>query len=212
MLGKSKRLLMLIFAAMLLQSCYTLLYPPETLPQTVTTVVTEQAMASSVGGSGIYGWDPYWEPALPFTSYHRGYGASYYSPYNYYDYHHPYYAPVYVVSEEPDPSPARDFGRDEQQGGSRSRDLNSLPASSGSGVSSSRGISTTAPVIKYPTKDPVAVSPPSLKQTTPSDRKVVQPRQRVKTSSNKKVTPPAKSNNTGGSESDTPKKRTRTRK
>lgn len=212
MRGKSKRLLLLIFGAMLLQSCYTLLYPPETLPQTVTTVVTEQAMASSLGGSGFYGWDPYWEPALPFTSYHRGYGASYYSPYNYYDYHHPYYAPVYVVSEAPDPSPARDFSRDDQQGGGRSRDVNGASVSSGGGVSSSSGISTAAPVIKKPVKNPVAVTPPRLRQTTPSDRKVVQPRQRVKTSTSQKVKPPTKSNDKSGSESDTPPKRTRTRK
>jgi hypothetical protein len=163
-----KKILMMFLMVAVLQSCYTMLYPPRTLPQTVTTVVSEPAMVSTIGGSGVYGWDPYWEPALPFTSYHTGYGASYYSPYNYYDYHHPHYAPVYVVSESRDPTPARDFDRDEMQGGSRLRERNDASSLSGSGskgntVGLGSGMSSAAsPVIMPIITDPVVIQPPII--------------------------------------------------
>ena len=169
-----KKIIGLFFMVAVLQSCYTMLYPPQTLPQTVTTVVSEPAMVSTIGGSGVYGWDPYWEPALPFTSYHTGYGASYYSPYNYYDYHHPHYAPVYVVSESRDPVPARVFNRDEIQGGSRVRERNdsASPSSSGSktnpigiGAGIGNGMSSAAsPIIKPNPSDPVVIQPPRTKK------------------------------------------------
>jgi len=119
---KPVRPIILLLLLAVLQSCYTMLYPPQSLPQTYTTTVTEPVVVSSIGGTGMYGWDPYWEPALPFTSYYMSYGASYYSPYNYYDYHHPHYAPVYIVGESSPREPARDFDRDEKQGGSRVRE------------------------------------------------------------------------------------------
>lgn len=157
---RNYRLLILLIAVLVLQSCYTLIYPPQTLPQSVTTVVSEPAMATSVGVSGGYGWDPYWEPALPFTSYHRGYGATYYSPYNYYDYHHPRYAPVYVVSEITPPSSARDFGRDEQQGGGRTRELNGSSDVSSSGTrGGTTGLGSTSASTAAPVRTPV-IAPP----------------------------------------------------
>ncbi len=214
--GQPKRLLGLIVGTLLLQSCYTLLHPPETLPQTMTTVVTEQAMASSLGGAGVYGWDPYWEPALPFSSYHRGYGASYYSPYNYYDYQHPYYAPVYVVSENTDPAPARDFGRDDLQGGGRNRNLNSATVSSGtsgagSGSSSSGGMSTAAPVISQPPvvtpQPPVRIHPRGAQEV-----RAGKANRETKPIRQKSVKPPKKNSDKGGAGQETSKKRLRTRK
>ena len=172
-----------LFAIWTLQSCYTLIYPPSTLPQTVTTVVSEPAMASTVGGTGAYGWDPYWEPTLPFTSYSRGYGASYYSPYNYYDYQHPHYAPVYVVSETRDIAPSRDFGRDQKQGGGREREMNgaSVPSNSGSkstGTGQSSSMSTAAPGIISPAIPPPVVKAPQKSKSKSPTKVVAQPPKR----------------------------------
>lgn len=215
---------LVILMVLALQSCYTMLYPPQTLPQTVTTVVSEPAMVSTIGGTGVYGWDPYWEPALPFTSYYTGYGASYYSPYNYYDYHHPHYAPVYVVSETSTPAPGRDFDRDEKQGGSRVREPNPPPASSnlgskagstglGSSMSTATApiiqpASTKSPVIKSPVRgntEVKPVSPPKKKVRSNTGNKqkpvkVTKSKSVKNTKESKKSDPPA------------PKKRTRTRK
>lgn len=165
---KQKKLIVIIFGILMLQSCYTLVDPPQTLPQTVTTIISEPAMASSIGGAGVYGWDPYWEPALPFTNYHRGYGASYYSPYNYYDYHHPYYAPVYISGEVRTPAPAREFGRDDPQGGGRARDrIGSGTASSSKGgyenPEPSGGVSSAGSgIISTVNPTPVAIPPTKL--------------------------------------------------
>ena len=215
----SYKLFVLFLTIGLLQSCYTLIYPPQSQPQTVTTVVSEPAMASTVGAVGGYGWDPYWEPALPFTSYHQGYGASYYDPYNYYDYHHPRYAPVYVVSETTDPSPAREFRRDESQGGSRTRALNGTANTSGSGTSKAgslvgigSGLSTSSPAIIAPiTKNPVVTTPVKRK---PEKRMLTSPpKKNIKQA---KVSPPKpvkKSKEADKPKSPPPeKKRTRTRK
>ena len=198
-----------------LQACYTMLYPPATLPNTVTTVTSAPAVASSLGGSGYYGWDPYWEPALPFTSYHRGYGASYYNPYNYYDYRDPYYAPVYVVGESADPVPGRKLSRDDEQGGSRTRDLNSPGVSSGSGskyptVTASSSTSISAPIKNVPVKPvPVKVIPskPSVKRSVSAGK----PSRETKPAKQVKVQPPKKRKDTGSTNQDEPKKRVRTR-
>jgi len=216
------RLIMVILLVTVLQSCYTMLYPPQTQPETVTTVVSEPAMVSTIGGTGVYGWDPYWEPTLPFTSYHTGYGASYYSPYNYYDYHHPHYAPVYIVGESSDPAPARNFDRDEKQGGSRVRERNnSITADhSGSGGKSAdlgNSMSTgTSPIIIKPV-EPKKVLPP-IKTNQSEVKPVITPRKNVqppKVSKPAKVSKPVKVKQTKKSsttDSTPPKKRTRTRK
>ena len=201
-----------------LQSCYTMLYPPQTLPQTITTVVSEPAMVSSIGGSGMYGWDPYWEPALPFTSYHRGYGASYYSPYNYYDYHHPHYAPVYVVSETRDPVPARDFNRDEKLGGSRVRDLNGSSSTSGSGnkagsIDQGSGMSSAASGIITPViKNPVVTPPKRIKTKAPQNVAADPPKKKIKQVKPNKPKPVKKQKKVEKSDSPPPPKRTRIRK
>lgn len=140
---------LLLLSVLLLHSCYTLLNPPQTLPQTLSTVTTEVAMGSSLGGSVFSGWDPYWEPVLPFTNYYRGYGASYYDPYNYYDYHDPYYAPVYVKGEKATPIKGREFGRDDKQANNRIRDPKNTSNGQLSG-GSSVGLSTAAPAISIP--------------------------------------------------------------
>jgi hypothetical protein len=49
---KQKKIFILIVGISLLQSCYTMVNPPQTLPQSVTTIISEPAMASSFGG----GW------------------------------------------------------------------------------------------------------------------------------------------------------------
>ena len=218
MRGKSIKILLLLSAFIMLQSCYTLLYPPETLPQTVSTVVSEQAMASSLGGVGAYGWDPYWEPALPFTSYHHGYGSSYYSPYNYYDYQHPYYAPVYIVGEGADPLPGRQFGRDDKQGGGRDRQRNSVPAGSGSknsgGVSPvGIGSSTANPIIQDPpVKNPIVIPPAKSKSTIVRDRETVRPIKKNRPVRIEKSQPPKENKEKSGSDNKSSKKRVRTRK
>jgi len=226
------KLIMVFFMVVVLQSCYTMLYPPQTLPQTTTTIVSEPAMVSTVGGSGMYGWDPYWEPALPFTSYHTGYGASYYSPYNYYDYHHPHYAPVYVVSETRDPAPARDFDRDEMQGGSRVRERNDSSSLSGSGNKGNTGgigsgmSSATSPIIKPIISNPVVIQPPIIQKPRNNDaRPVIKNTKSVKVNKPKTVKVnkpnPIKASKTTAvktqkesekSDPPPPKKRTRTRK
>jgi len=218
------KFILMVLMVVILQSCYTMLYPPQTLPQTVTTIVSEPAMVSTIGGTGMYGWDPYWEPTLPFTSYHTGYGASYYSPYNYYDYHHPHYAPVYVVSETSDPAPARDFGRDEKQGGLRVRELNppvvpsnvsikSGPTGLGSSMSS-----TTSPIITPVTKAPVVIKSPVRRNS--EVKSVRQPKKNVRPSTstktkpikqNKEVKSVRKKKESKQSDPPPPKKRTRTR-
>ena len=162
---KQKKIFILIVGISLLQSCYTMVNPPQTLPQSVTTIISEPAMASSFGGAGVYGWDPYWEPALPFTNYHRGYGASYYSPYNYYDYHHPYYAPVYISGEVNTSAPGREFGRDDPQGGARDRELTGSGTVSGSSgrngsTGQESGMSSTGPGIILPVTPPSVSNPP----------------------------------------------------
>ncbi|MCF7923434.1 MAG: hypothetical protein K9M55_12110 [Candidatus Marinimicrobia bacterium] len=217
---RASKIFIVIAMVMILQSCYTMLYPPQTLPQTVTSVVSEPAMVSTVGGAGMYGWDPYWEPALPFTSYHYGYGASYYSPYNYYDYHHPHYAPVYVVSETRQPAPARDFNRDENQGGSRVRDLNVPPTTSSSGskagpVGQGSSMSTAAPAIIAPIiTNPVTTPPPTRKTRTqavknmPSDP----PAKQYIPIKVKQAPPVKQEKETENSDPPPAKKRTRTRK
>ncbi len=211
---------LLVGGIFLLQSCYTLITPPATTPYTTTTVTSAPAMASTVGGVGAYGWDPYWEPTLPFTSYHRGYGASYYSPYNYYDYNHAYYTPVYVVGEVRDPEPARDFNRDDNLGGSRNRERLPEPvvssARSSSGTAIGSGVSVAAPAIIAPVK-PTPVKPRPV-STIPSKPSVSKPRE---ASRPKVETKPIKVNRSKPVEkkqesktSDPPasKKRTRTRK
>ncbi len=211
MQGTTKRLILLVLVAVLLQSCYTLLHPPETLPLTVTSVVTEPAMVTSLGGSGYYGWDPYWEPVLPFTSYHRGYGASYYSPYNYYDYHHPYYAPVYVGSEETTPIAGRKYDRDDQLGGSRDRELNSSGASSGSSggqtsVGLNNGLSTAAPAVSSPVVKTSVVKSPRPSVGNNKSGREVKPIKQKRTSP-----PPPKNKDSDNSDESSSKKRVRTR-
>ncbi len=214
------KLLLVILMVGVIQSCYTMLYPPQTLPQTVTTVVSEPAMVSTIGGTGMYGWDPYWEPALPFTSYHRGYGASYYSPYNYYDYHHPHYAPVYVVSETRDPAPARDFNRDEKQGGSRVREMNgsSVPASTGSKSGSQglrSGMTSGSSGVISPIIPPPVVTPQKENKTKTPQKMVADPPKKTRTKQVKVTKPQPKpvKNQKETQKSDTPsQKRTRVRK
>lgn len=216
------KVILTITLVAVLQSCYTMLNPPQTQPETVTTVVSRPAMVSTIGGGGIYGWDPYWEPALPFTSYHTGYGYSYYSPYNYYDYHHPHYAPVYIVGESSDPDRTRDFDRDEKQGGSRVRERNNTPTSGSSGsgdtsVGLGSGMSTgTSPIITQPVK-PAIIAPP-VRTNRSEVKQVVAPKKNVqppKTTKPAKVTKSVKVRQTKEStktDSPPPKKRTRTRK
>lgn len=177
--------LLLIF---LLQSCYTLLHPPATQPYTKTTRVVEPAMASSLGGSGAYGWDPYWEPGLPFTSYSRQYGGSYYSRYNYYDYQDDYYAPVYIVGETETPKIGREFNRDDEQGGSRNREQRASMTTASAGSSPiSTGVMAPAQsqteVAPSPVIPPAAVSQP----TKPVKRRVVTERKEVRPVKTKKT-------------------------
>jgi len=212
-----KKLSFVLPALLVLQSCYTLLHPPETLPQTVTTTTAEPVLAATLGGPGFYGWDPYWEPALPFTSYNRGYGASYYSPYNYYDYRDPYYAPVYVVHETPDPRPGRNYERDDPQGGTRVREQNPAStalgnAGSGSGSTSvGNGMSTAVPVVAAPpVTDPVVIQP--VKPQHPRERHSSAAQREVKQVVIKQPRPPRKSVDSSKTDSDAPRKRVRTRK
>ncbi len=222
-LMRINRLVVVILMTVALQSCYTMLYPPQTLPQTTTTIISEPAMVSSIGGSGMYGWDPYWEPALPFTSYHTGYGASYYSPYNYYDYHHPHYAPVYVVSETRNPEPGRDFDRDEKQGGSRLRERNDFSPTSGSGSKGSTGgigsgmSSAASPILQPVISEPVITKSTITRKTRNNDAKpVINKSKPVKANKSKPVK--STKSRTVKKQKETeksdppPKKRTRTRK
>lgn len=212
-----------VLMVVVLQSCYTMLYPPQTQPETLTTMVSEPAMRSTFGGAGAYGWDPYWEPALPFTSYYSGYGASYYSPYNYYDYHHPHYAPVYVVGESATPEPARDFNRDDKQGGSRLRvrNDNAVPANisgQGNNTSNNGGLSTAAAPIVAPVKPKPAigsVAPIKNKETKavkPAPKKYTPSKPVTKPSKSRESKPVKSSKQSKQSESPASKKRTRTRK
>lgn len=145
--------LLIILVGALMQSCYTMLNPPKTLPETVSTVISEPVYVSSVGGGGMYGWDPYWEPTLPYTNYYSGYGRTYYNPYNYYDYHHSYYRPVYVISEEAQRVVGREYGRDEKNNGNRERTVKPGPLGNTS-VSSSPP--TAAPILSQPVTQPTA--------------------------------------------------------
>ncbi len=215
MMQRKIKFIFIVVSVIALQSCYTMLYPPATLPNTVTTVTAAPAVASSLGGLGYYGWDPYWEPTLPFTSYHRGYGASYYNPYNYYDYRDPYYAPVYIVSEAADPVPGRKYGRNDDQGGSRTRVPNSPSVSSGSSHTSSSvstGGSTTiaAPIKNEPVKS-VAVVPIPKKPTIKKDVKAGKPSRETKPAKQVKTTSSQKRKKTDSTKPDEPKKRVRTR-
>lgn len=145
-----------LFLTVSLQSCYTMLNPPKTLPETVSNVISEPVVVSSIGGSGYYGWDPYWEPVLPYTNYYSSYGRSYYSPYNYYDYHHSYYRPIYVVDDDPVPVEGREFSRDEKHSGRRNRTVKpdgNLNASAAGSVSSS------PPASSPPTSTPILAPP-----------------------------------------------------
>ncbi|NQV13897.1 hypothetical protein HQ531_00460 [bacterium] len=214
--AKPKRLFLLLISVFLLQSCYTLLHPPATLPQTVTTVISDPIMTTTLGSSGGYGWDPYWEPALPFTSYHRGYGASYYNPYNYYDYNHPHYAPVYIVGEEASPLPAREYGRDDRQGGSRDRGIN-IPdgsdAPSNSGESSSGGMSTAAPEISGSNNVDPPIVPPNKSRNRRNTKIKIPSKETTPVIKNDKPKPPPNSKNTDNSKKEPPpKKRLRSRK
>lgn len=148
-----KILFLVLMVGTFMQSCYTMLNPPKTLPETVSTVISEPVYVSSIGGGGMYGWDPYWEPMLPYTNYRSGYGSSYYNPYNYYDYHHSYYRPVYVKAEEPRKVQGREYGRDGKDAGSRQRTIKPGPLGN-TGISSSPP--TQAPVISQPVKQPSA--------------------------------------------------------
>ncbi|MCF7807616.1 MAG: hypothetical protein K9M49_07860 [Candidatus Marinimicrobia bacterium] len=158
-----KILFLIVLVGALLQSCYTMLYPPKTLPETVTTVISEPVYVSSVGGGGMYGWDPYWEPVLPYTNYYSGYGRSYYNPYNYYDYHHSYYRPVYVKAEEPRQVPGREYGRDDKDAGQRQRTVKPGPLGN-TGLSSSPP--TQAPILTQPVSQPTTRA--KLKEVTSS--------------------------------------------
>ena len=194
-----------------LQSCYTMLNPPKTLPETVTTVISEPVIVSSLGGSGYYGWDPYWEPVLPYTNYHRSYGRSYYSPYNYYDYHHSYYRPIYVVEGESEvPVVGRDFSRDQKKSGRRDRTVRP-GTTANTGTPSS--MSTAAPVVAPPVTAPI-IQPakPVRKQTEvksdprPSKKSSATKQQRVRSSNN------SSSKKKESSSSDSKNKRSRTKK
>jgi len=169
MRGKIK-ILILFSGILFLQSCYTMLNPPQTLPQTYNTVTTQVVGGSSIGGSVYSGWDPYWEPVLPYTDYYGGYGATYYSPYNYYDYHHPYYAPVYIQSDQATPVIGRTYGREDKQGSDRLRDSKSSTNSQPIGIGAG-GVSTAAPAASTP----VVIKPnapdnknPALRNARPS--------------------------------------------
>lgn len=212
----SQRLFLIVSSLIFLQSCYTMLHPPKTLPSSVTTIISEPIITTSLGSSGAFGWDPYWEPALPFTSYHRGYGASYYNPYNYYDYHHPHYAPVYIISEESSPTLPRDFNRDDLQGGSRNRVINPLEGSSASnnpgGSNGGNDKPTAGPLIDVPAPN----IPPVIAPTNPRDNRRARnniPNKEVKAIKKNDVPKrPGNKKNTDNSEKDPPpKKRTRTR-
>jgi len=220
---RAYKIIFSVLTVVVLQSCYTMLYPPQTQPETLTTMVSEPAMGSTFGGTGAYGWDPYWEPALPFTSYYSGYGASYYSPYNYYDYHHPHYAPVYVVGESAVPEPARDFNRDDKQGGSRLRVRNgtSVPASiSGQGNSTGDrgGLSTAAAPIVAPVKPKPtigSVAPIKSKETKavkPAPKKYTPAQPKSKPAKSREAKSVKSSKESKKSDSPAPKKRTRSRK
>lgn len=211
MMVKQNKIFTIIIGVLMLQSCYTMVNPPQSLPQSVTTIISEPVMASSIGGAGVYGWDPYWEPALPFTNYHRGYGASYYSPYNYYDYHHPYYAPVYVSGEVNSPAPGREFGRDDPQGGGRNREMTGSRTASGSGGSAGgagneTGMSSAEPGIISPVKPTPVTNPPyktvvsdkasnaapPIRQITPIKINDSKPVKNEQKSRNRKVSAPPK--------------------
>ncbi len=219
MSGKTKFVFVLL-GMLALQSCYTLVYPPKTLPESITTIVSEPAMASSLGSSSMYGWDPYWEPVLPYTNYHRGYGASYYDPYNYYDYHHHYYTPVYVEGEDVIPVAARKFDREDRQGSTRVRESRNSTSSQPHSTSS-EVLTSSAPASK-PEKSAPAISRPiktSVKsksvKSEPSKRKTqseVKPVTRTKTKSEPKSPPPKKSPSKKDKQSSENSSRTRTKK
>lgn len=203
-----------------IQSCYTVVNAPATLPETVTTTISGPVYASSGGVASVYGWDPYWEPSLAYTPYHRSYGASYYNPYNYYDYQHSYYAPVYGGGDyEATPVAGRGYDRDDQQGGSRNRQSNggsTALAPIKSGGMPAVGVSTASPV----TPNPVIVPPPTKTihpQNVEGSKRTrdVKPSQSGKVGSTKQVKESARSKKSTESskESTEPtKKRFRTRK
>ncbi|MCF7823993.1 MAG: hypothetical protein K9N35_07435 [Candidatus Marinimicrobia bacterium] len=182
----------LLISILMLQSCYTLIYPPQTLPAT-STVTTEFVEGSTVNVVGYSDWDPYWEPVLPYTNYYRGYGASYYDPFNYYDYHHPYYAPVYVTSEEPRPIKGREIGREDEQISDRIRDQKNSTNGAVGGYVAPTSIPqvSTIPVVSTPVvKNPkIEIKKSPIKKQTPPDRKTkteVKPVIKQTSDSNKK--------------------------
>ena len=220
MLQRIGHISLLIVTLLALQACYTVVTPPETLPETVTQVVSSPVYVSSIGSPGLSGWDPYWEPSLAYTGYYGGYGgygASYYSPYNYYDYHHSYYAPVYGGHggyTTPEPVTGRGYDRDEPLGSGRDRQSNSgvtsVPASK-LGSSVGAGMSTVAPLMPAP----VIVAPPPTKTVDPPNLQGSRRTRDAKPSPSGTVGSTKEPQETTKSEEkteDTPKKRVRTRK
>ncbi len=210
MYRRINRLVFLLLLGVILQSCYTVIYAPETLPQSVTSVTSEPAMASSLGGSGAYGWDPYWEPVLPYTGYYNSgyassyYGSSYYNPYNYYDYQHSYYQPVYINSEETTPVTGRSYGRESSRSTGRTREAKTPKPSSNGG-----SLSTASPAISAPAvTTPVVTSRkrPSSSSNT-SARRVNRGTTRVRNE-----TPKTETRESSSTEQEAPKKRKRTKK
>jgi len=212
MKGKNK-ILILLPAILFLQSCYTLLNPPATLPESYSTVTTEVAMGSSLGGSVFTGWDPYWEPVLPYTNYQRGYGASYYNPYNYYDYRNPYYAPiynpVYIKGEKAPSVKGRSYGRADDQGSDRLREPKSTTSGQVMG-NNSGGFSTAAAPISIPvvTNPTVQTDKQRSLKSAPAARET----QRAVKSVKQVKSQPGKKKDTEKTESSSRNKRSRTRK
>jgi hypothetical protein len=159
----TQSLLTILLLTGLLQSCYTMLNPPLTLPETVSNMISEPVIVSSLGGSGYYGWDPYWEPVLPYTNYNRGFGNSYYSPYNYYDYHHSYYRPIYVTTDNSIAVQGRDFGRGQNQGAGRER--TDKPNSALDVNTAAPAVSGNVPISVPPTTSPILQPSKPRKQT-----------------------------------------------
>lgn len=188
-----KKMLLVLGLTILLSSCYTMLYPPATAPITQTTITTETVGSSSLGGY-YSGWDPYWVPSLQYTGYYYDRWSSYYDPYNYYDYHHSHYTPIYIVGEERKKQPSRDYSRDEEIGDDRDRDrkiddvvnkdkapVSSSSAFPGSGfgsASTSIGNSKSQPAPK-PVEPRESIQPAQpiipIKPTPPRDRKEIKP-------------------------------------
>jgi len=220
MMKRNKKWILVAGLVLMVQSCYTIVNAPDTLPETVTQTISQPVYTSSIGSPGVYGWDPYWEPSLAYTPYYGGYGASYYSPYNYYDYHHSYYAPVYgsggsYVSE---PVAGRGFDRDATQGGSRDRQQRSETSSQsgekGGGYSGAGGASSVAPILPNPVVSQPAPSKPIHPTNVAGSKRTrdVKPSQSGKIGSTKEIKETTTSQTTQPDKKDSSKKRVRTRK